>query len=752
MALIIVESPIKARTFNRILKIAGEDGYFVFATMGHMRDLPQKRIAIEYKNNFKPSYEIIGTKRKIVSELKRLLEQNKEIILATDPDREGEAIAYHAAYILGFISERWPNASIKNGESLKRIVFHEITPRALKEALAKPESLRLDLVSAQQARRILDRIVGYELSPLLWKKMGKNWLSAGRVQTVALRLIVEREKEIRKFSVENYFQIYGNFSSVIASKAKQSLNKIAASPSAPRNDDDLLKAKLIAKDNVPYEQKFTLKLFAGDYQYTKTTINSDNVNLIKADLDEDSYKVSEIKEEIQQRYPPPPFTTSLLSQDAFYKYGYSSKMTMRLAQDLYERGLITYHRTDSFNLSTQFVFAAKDYIKKSFGGEYALEKPRGYKTRSKLAQEAHEAIRPTKLEPDAAENSTDKKITINHKRLYKLIFNRAVSTQMKEASIKHFTITIASEKGYKLASELQQVIFDGFFKLLNPEFVKRSKDLPDIKKDETLNLLSTEAVDSQTKPPPRYNEASLIKALEEKGIGRPSTYAPIISIIQVKNYVDKENRYFITTKLGEAVSDYLSKAFPQLFDLNFTAKMEEELDGVAMGKMNLLSLLQEFNSPFQKELMIKKQDTTVIDVEEEIKEICPKCKSPLVVRFSRFGKFLACSSYPKCKFTKPFLKFVEGRVCPEDSGRIVVRFTKTRKKFYGCENYPKCKFSAWKWSEIKNLNSKAQMSSQIQNPNDLNVIPAKATSDVAKAGIQKKILDPSPRRRGSSRG
>ena len=406
MSLIIVESPTKARTFNRILK--GND-YFVYATMGHLRDLPKKRIAIDYLKNFKPDYEIIETKQKIVSELKKLAEQNKEIILATDLDREGEAIAYHTAYILGFISEKWPNATIKNGQNLKRIVFHEITTRALKEALDNPGVLRLELVAAQQARRILDRIVGYELSPLLWKKIGKNWLSAGRVQTVALRLIVEREKEIRKFSLENYFQIYGNFSS----------------------DEDSLKAKLISKDNVPYEQKFTLKLFAGDYQYVKTTIKSEDIDKLKSNLQTDTYSVIDLKENIITRYPPPPHTTSLLSQDAFYRYSYSSKMTMRLSQDLYERGLITYHRTDSFNLASQFVFAAKDYIVKNLGREYALEKPRGFKTKSKMAQEAHEAIRPTKLDPQAAEKNDDKKITINHKRLYGLIFNRAVATQMK---------------------------------------------------------------------------------------------------------------------------------------------------------------------------------------------------------------------------------------------------------------------------------------------------------------------------------
>ncbi|OGK14671.1 DNA topoisomerase I [Candidatus Roizmanbacteria bacterium RIFCSPHIGHO2_02_FULL_37_15] len=678
MALIIVESPTKARTFNRIIK---DNKNFVFATMGHIRDLPPKRISIDYKNKFKPTYEIIAKKRKVVAELKKLAKENKEIILATDPDREGESIAYHAAYLTGHIKEKWPNAEIiKNGLNLnlQRIIFHEITPRALKEALEKPEKLRLDLVYAQQARRILDRIVGYELSPLLWKKIGKNWLSAGRVQTVVLRLIVEREKEIKNFKIEDYYQIFGFFER------------------EKREKDVAIKAKLISKDDILYEQKFSLSLFAGDYQYSKTTINGQNVDKIKKDLEAGGYDVSEIKEEIQHRYPPPPFTTSLLSQDSFYKFGFSSKMTMRLAQDLYERGLITYHRTDSFNLSTQFVFKAKDYILENFGKDYALDKPRGYKTRSKMAQEAHEAIRPTKLDPSAAESGKDQKITINHKKLYKLIFNRAIATQMKEASIKHHTITILSSKAYLFESELQLVIFDGFLKILNPEFVKRNKVLPDIKKDDSLRLISLDTVENQTKPPPRYNEATLIKTLEEKGIGRPSTYAPIISLIQEKNYVEKENRYFMPTRLGETISEYLAKSFPNIFDLNFTAKMEEELDLVADGKIDTVRLLQEFNSPFQKDLSQKKKDDTKIDVEEEIKEICPSCGSPLVVRYSKFGKFIGCSNYPKCKFTKPYLKFIPNKICPEDGGRVVLKFSKKRKRFFGCENYPKCTWSAWK--------------------------------------------------------
>lgn len=670
MALIIVESPTKARTFNRILKAKGED-FYVFATMGHIRDLPSSSTSIDYKHEFKPDYEIIKNKQKVVAGLKELAKKNKEIIFATDPDREGESISYHAAYILGLIDEKWPNIQIKKGKDLKRIVFHEITPRALEEALQHPEEIRLNLVKAQQARRILDRIVGYELSPLLWKKMGKNWLSAGRVQTVALRLIVEREKEILNFKTVDYYQISGEF-----------------------KNSETLKGKLVNKNGVSYEKKTKLELFAGDYTYTQTSIVKENVEDIKADIQSDSFKVASIKETIQTRYPPPPFSTSLLQQEGFHKYGFSSKMTMRLAQDLYERGLISYHRTDSFNLSSQFVFKAKDHITKVYGPEYALEKPRGYRTKSKMAQEAHEAIRPTSLEK-MADSITGEKITQNHKKLYKLIYERALSTQMKEASIKNMTVSIIGSKGYLFETEMQQVIFDGFLRVLNPEYAQKNQATPKVKEGEPMNLISLDAAESKTKPPPRYNEASLIKSLEEKGIGRPSTYAPIISLIQEKNYIEKQNRYFVPTKLGEAISNYLSEAFPEVFDLGFTAGMEQSLDEVAEGKQEMVGLLSGFFTPFAKRLSERREDKRTIDVEETVEDKCPKCNAAMVIRYSKFGKFLACSRYPDCKTTKPFLHIVQGKFCPTCNGKLVVRFTKTKKRFYGCENYPTCKYSSW---------------------------------------------------------
>ena len=676
MALIIVESPTKARTFNRILK--GQD-YYVFASIGHIRDLPKNKIAIDYSHEFKPDYEIIKGKQKVVDQLKKLAEKNNEIIIATDPDREGESIGYHLAYLIGLMKEEWPNIEKKeNGKKLKRIVFHEITKRAVDEALREPTEIRIPLVKAQQARRILDRIVGYELSPLLWTKMGKNWLSAGRVQTVALRLVVEREKEIDVFKTEKYFQIYGLF-----------------------KDADEFKAKLIKKDEEVFEKSTTISLFAGEYTYVQTSIGDKNVDQILSEAKEDSYVVWDLQEEIVKRYPPPPHTTSLLQQDAFYRFGYPAKMVMRLAQGLYERGLITYHRTDSFNLAGNFVFRAKDFIETTYGKEYALDKPRGFKTRSKSAQEAHEAIRPTKLErtPDVVKKET--KLTKNHMLIYELIYKRALAIQMKEAEIRVVKIYPKGQKhSYIFESEVQQVVFDGFLKVLNPVFVKKNLIGINIKKDEKLSLQNLEKEEKETSPPPRYTEASLIKTLEEFGIGRPSTYAPIISLIQDKGYTEKDGRYLKPTNLGTAISDYLSKAFPKIFDINFTASMEDGLDQIANGEKEMLLLLKEFNGPFQEDLKDKEKDKEKIKVEEEIKENCPVCGNPLVAKVSRFGRFIACSTYPECKYTRSILKYVKGKTCPRDGGRIVVRYSKKKRRFYGCENYPKCTFTEFSYLKL----------------------------------------------------
>lgn len=681
MALIIVESPTKARTFNYILKSSKENdknNYFVFASMGHIRDLPKSKIAIDYEHDFKPDLEPILNKEKVITQLKKLATENQEIILATDQDREGEAISYHIAYILGYVDENWPSIGFKKGLTLKRIIFHEITSKALAEALAKPETLRLDLVKAQMARRILDRVVGYELSPLLWKKTGKNWLSAGRVQTVALRLIVEREKEIKAFTTEDYFQIFGLF-------------------------DGEVKAKLISKDEIAYEQKTTIKLFAGEYVYTKTTINKENVETIKQDCVNDKFKVLNVEESIAPRYPMPPYTTSLLQQDAYYKNGFSSKQTMRLAQDLYERGLITYHRTDSFNLSARFVFPAKEYIEKKYGKEYALERPRGFRTRSRSAQEAHEAIRPTKLlEMKAAfKGKKESKLTVNHQRLYTLIFNRAIATQMKEASIKTVKTKIVSDKNYLFESEQQQVIFDGFLKVFDPFYVTNHQTVIKLEKNMVIGIKTLEEKALLSKAPPRYNEASLIRTLEEKGIGRPSTYVMIISLIQTKNYTEKDGRYFIPTSIGTSICDYLSSSFPTIFDLSYTANLEDGLDRIANKEEDYIKLLKDFYTPFKKELEVRKEDSSMLKIEDDVKGICPEDGGNLISRFSRFGKFIACANYPKCKYTKSIVKVVKNRKCPTCGDQVVVKFTKSKKRFYGCGNYPKCKWSAWSLAVAK---------------------------------------------------
>lgn len=683
MALIIVESPTKARTFNRILKIDGKaEQYYVFATLGHIRDLPSKEMGIDFDDNFRPKYEYIAKRKKAIDQLIELSKEHDEIILATDPDREGESISYHAAYIIGLMKEKWPDMQFADvAKKVKRIVFHEITPSALKEALEHPSELRLNLVKAQQARRILDRIVGYQLSPLLWKKTGKNWLSAGRVQTVGVRLIVEREKERTAFKQEPYMLVNGTFT-------------LGSSET---------KAKLVRLDGKSIEESKTLPLYAGEYTYTKTVITPDTVAAVTEDLNKTTYTVQSIDETVSKRFPPPPYTTSLLQQDAFFKCGFSSKQVMSLAQSLYEKGYITYHRTDSFNLSTQFVFRAKDYITETFGEAYALEKPRGYRTKSRLAQEAHEAIRPTKLIP--VDKLADKKesLTVNHKKLYTLIFNRAVATQMKEAEIKTVVCTLESPEKHAFESTSTQIMFDGFLKLVGAERFTSQEFVP-VEKGTSAVLASIETKEQNTTPPPRYNEASLIKTMEEQGIGRPSTYAAIISLIQQKGYVEKDGRYFVPTPIGTSISDYLSKSFTSIFELKFTSGLEDKLDNIAEGNADMIQVLREFYTPFQTELAGKTKDNETIQIKEETGEPCPKCGKSLLIRYSKFGKFYACSGYPECKFTKPFLFAIKSKVCPKCAGAIVVKFTKTKKKFYGCANYPKCDFSSWALAKIPSSN------------------------------------------------
>jgi len=680
MKLIVVESPTKAKTFNKILK--GKD-YFVVASMGHIRDLPKSKLSIDLENNFKPDYVIIKGKEKIVSLLKKNSQGKDEIILATDLDREGESIAYHVAYILGIIKENWPDFSLKKTtKTIKRIVFHEITEEALKKALRHPEKIRKNLVKAQQTRRILDRLVGYKLSPLLWKKMGKFWLSAGRVQTVALRFVVEREKEIRDFKGEEYFRISGLF--------KKGKGEVTM--------------RLVKKGNQSYEKTVKLNLFAGQYTYKKTLIDKAQHDQIIKDLKADSFQVTEIKGTVSKRTPPPPLTTSLLQQQAFNLFGYSSKMAMKVAQDLYEAGLITYHRTDSFNLSKSFLEKTRRYIQKKFGDQYLPPQARYYKTKSKSAQEAHEAIRPTHPDKEPNKVKLTKKISFRHLKIYQLVFMRAVASQMKEAQIKNIRISVVSDKKYLFRSNGQEIVFDGYLALLNQKVIDKKNIPNDWKKGDRLSLKEITGEKKVVSPPPRYNEASLIKILEEKGIGRPSTYAPIVSLIQTKGYVEKEAGRLSPSLLGEKISDYLSQSFPQIFDIGFTAKMENDLDMVAAGSSDAIKLLDNFYKPFVKRLEKQKKKKGVINVVEETSENCPQCHAPLVIRYSRYGKFYGCSAFPKCKFTRPFLHYVKDRQCPDCGGGIVIRYTKKRKRFYGCEKYPQCQFRSWRLPERNSSN------------------------------------------------
>jgi len=632
MTLVIVESPTKARTLQGFL---GRD-YKIMSSLGHIRDLPAKELAIDIENDFKPKYVIIPKAKKIVSELKKEAGKYLDVILATDEDREGEAIAFHLSHALGL-------------EQPRRIVFHEITKKAIEEALKNPRDIDMNLVDAQQARRILDRLVGYKLSPFLWKKVAKG-LSAGRVQSVAVRLVVERQKEIDKFKTQEYW--------TVGAKLRQK------NPSTSSGQADFI-AKLVKKDN-----KTISKLGI------KTKQEADG---IVKDLKGAEYKIIDIEKKELQKHPFPPYTTSTLQQDAVRRLRYSAKQTMALAQGLYEKGLITYHRTDSLNLSKLFLETAKKYINKEFGSEYL--RLRQFKTKTKGAQEAHEAIRPTNLQ-----HKIDDK-------LYNLIWQRTVASQMSPAILDAQKVDI-EVKNYLFRATGQTLKFDGFLKIYP---VKTEEiTLPELKKDEILELIKLIPSQHFTQPPFPYTEASLIKALEENGIGRPSTYAPTLDTIQKRNYVIKKIRYLYPTDIGILVNNLLVKHFPKIVDIKFTAKMEKDLDEIAQGKEKWVPLIERFYAPFEKNLEQKYQEIDKKEItEEKSDEVCEKCGSPMIIKIGRYGKFLACSSFPKCKNTKPIEKIL-GIKCPKCfNGEIVEKTTKKGKIFYGCNQYPKCDFALW---------------------------------------------------------
>ncbi len=703
MNLVIVESPTKARTLSKYLDAT----FRVEATMGHVRDLPKKKIGVSVNGGVKMDYVVIEKKDERVNELKKIAKESAAIFLATDPDREGEAIAWHISQLLKtedrrkktdpegrlsksdvgpLTSNLKPHRqfSILNPQSLfSRIVFHEITEHAILESFKHPRTIDMPLVNAQQARRALDRLVGYKLSPLLWRKVRRG-LSAGRVQSVAVRLIVEKEREIEKFVPEEYWAIQALLARMTNDKSQMS--------------------------NL---EMFWVTLVERDGAKIKITNGAEAQDAV-SELEEAGYQVVAIEKKELRRTPPPPFTTSTLQQIASNKMGMTAKRIMQIAQSLYEEGLITYHRTDSTNMAMEAVTAAKVVIEKEFGPEYALSAPRFYKTKSKVAQEAHEAIRPT----DPA------RINVEHegRKLYELIWNRFMATQMAEAVVDQTTVRVSAEGAkhvYILETKGEVMKFAGWsrlyqtnpkFQISNPNKVRNLNDqngidentvddqrLPELIQGEELNKSEIKSEQKFTQPPARFNEASLIKALEELGIGRPSTYAPTITTIVDRQYVEREARRLKPTVLGFAVNDFLVEYFPNIVDYQFTAKMEDELDSIANGNLDWEKVIKEFYIPFSEKLTAVGEVAERVAVETEATgEKCPDCKvGDIVIRLGKFGKFLSCSRFPECKYKANYVQVVEGVKCPKDGGDIIIKKTRTGKSFYGCSSYPKCDFASW---------------------------------------------------------
>ncbi|MFA4941842.1 MAG: type I DNA topoisomerase [Patescibacteria group bacterium] len=658
-SLIIVESPTKAKT---IAKFLGSN-FKIESSFGHIRDLPKSDMGIDIEKNFKPKYIIPTKARKTVTKLKGLAKGADAVILASDEDREGEAIAWHLAEALDLDKDK-----------TQRIVFHEITKNAILEAMKTPRTIDMKLVDAQQARRILDRLVGYELSPFLWKKVARG-LSAGRVQSVAVRLIVEREREIKAFKAEEYWSLEGEFSKKEDGlKFKARLNKIAD--------------KTIDKLEIK---------------------NEEEAKKIMAELQGAEYAVADIVKKQNKKNPPKPFTTSTLQQTANRWLGYSAKQTMMLAQKLYELGFITYMRTDSLNLSTKFLEEAKDYLHNNVGKEYALAKPRIFKAQSKNAQEAHEAIRPTEAGRDP--ESLDGKLDNQQLRLYKLIWQRSLASQMPEAIVDATTIDIDAKKtAYQFRANGQILKFDGYLKIY-PEKSQEEK-LPDVDKKEELDLIKLKNEQHFTKPPARYSDAGLVKNLERYGIGRPSTYAPTIATIEARNYVVRdENKKLAPTDIAFVVIDLLVEHFAEIVDYKFTADMEDNLDKIAEGKSKWQPVISDFYQPFHDNLTKKYQevDKNKIMPEEKSNEVCDKCGAPMIIKTGRYGKFLACSGFPDCKNIKSMpgqdrdkdgqadnkeieelQKKYQNEVCDKCGAPMAVKVGKYG-PFLACTAYPKCK-------------------------------------------------------------
>ena len=654
--LIIVESPAKANTIKKF--IGGNTK--VVASMGHVRDLPKSKLGIDIEHNFEPEYINIRGKAKLINSLKKDAKDSKQVILATDPDREGEAIAWHLAYLLGI-----------DGKSNCRVTFNEITKDAVREAMKKPRTIDQNLTDAGQARRVLDRIVGYKMSPVLWKKVQKG-LSAGRVQSVAVKLIVDREEEIEKFIPEEYWNIYAT----------------------------LIKDK----------QEFIARFYGIDDK--KMELHSkEEIDKILKDLEGAKYIVKDIKKGERKKTPAPPFTTSTMQQEASRKLGFTLKRTMGTAQTLYEGvkiegrgslGLITYMRTDSTRISEVARAAAKEYIEKTYGNSYYEN--RYYKTKQD-SQDAHEAIRPTyiDLSPDEIKDS----LTSDQYKLYKLIYNRFIASQMAASVYDTVAVNITANN-YLFKANGQTLKFKGFMIVYveGTDEVKSTKNkkeseeenvsLPELEENEEVKKKKLDAKQSFTEPPPRYTEASLVKALEEKGIGRPSTYAPTITTILARRYIEKEQKQLKPTELGKVVNKLLVENFGDIINVEFTAKMEEDFDEIAEGKENWKQVIKEFYGPFQKNVDKVEKELEHVKLEYEVSDVpCEKCGRMMVIKYGRYGKFLACPGFPECRNAKPYYETIDVP-CPKCGGKVQIRKTKKRRNYYICENNPgSCDYISW---------------------------------------------------------
>lgn len=650
-ALVIVESPAKVKTIKKFLSA----GYKVEASMGHIRDLPKSQIGIDIDNNFEPKYITIRGKGPITEKLKKEAKNCDKIYLATDPDREGEAISWHLAAILGV-----------DVNSACRIEFNEITKTAVTNAIKHPRKLNIDLIDAQQARRVLDRLVGYKISPLLWKKIKKG-LSAGRVQSVAVRLICDRENEIKSFVSKEYWSLIAKLTDT---KSKKSFNAKfygAAGAKLDINDEKSMK-DLLAK------------------------------------LEDAEYVVNKIKKGEKKRNAPWPFTTSTLQQEAYKKLGFTTKKTMMLAQQLYEGvdikgegtvGLVTYIRTDSIRISEDAKKEASKYIEEKFGKQYIGSDTRQQKSNKKI-QDAHEAIRPSSIlrEPDLIKNSLDK----DQLKLYKLIWERFTASQMQPALYDTVTVDIDAA-GYIFKATGSILRFDGFLRVFMDDKDDKGEfeevTLPELTEGQTVKLKKLEPKQHFTEPPQRFTEATLVKALEEKGIGRPSTYAPIISTILARGYIVREKKLLIPTELGEKVTELLVEYFSSVVNVEFTANMEKMLDDVAEGEKNWVEIIRDFYLPFQMLLEKAEEEIGKIKIEDEVSDvICEHCGRNLVYKQGKFGKFLACPGFPECRNIKPIL-VLTGIKCPKCEGELVQRRSRRGKKFYGCNKYPDCNFVTW---------------------------------------------------------